>query len=121
MNRKPWGSWIALPMLAHLAEAELGLGNIAAAHCSADEAVVRLRQHELRWRETRALLARARVLLTTEGAKAAERIQTDLDDALTPVRAWHTPVGTAAPGGTSTALRPWWGVGAGCTAAAHGA
>jgi hypothetical protein len=57
---------------AHLDEAELELGNTAAARSSADEAVARLCRHELRWRETRALPARAGALLATEGANAAE-------------------------------------------------
>jgi hypothetical protein len=76
------GLWIALPLLAQLAEAELGLGNKAAAQHAADEAVDRLRRHEMRGRETRALLARARVLLVTEGVSAAAAIRRDLDDAL---------------------------------------
>jgi hypothetical protein len=57
------GNWIAPPLLAQLAEAELGLGDIEAARRTADQAVARMRKHETRGRETRALLARARVLL----------------------------------------------------------
>jgi len=76
------GSWIALPLLAQLAEAELGLGEVEAARRTADEAVARMRKHEMRGRETRALLARARVLLATDGVSAAAAIRRDLDDAL---------------------------------------
>ncbi len=76
------GNWIAPPLLAQLAEAELGLGEIEAARRTADEAVARMRKHETRGRETRALLARARVLLATEGVSGVTRIRRDLDDAL---------------------------------------
>jgi hypothetical protein len=41
-----------------------------------------MRKHEMRGRETRALLARARVLLATDGVSGATRIRRDLDDAL---------------------------------------
>jgi hypothetical protein len=85
------GLWIALPLLAHLAEAELGLGNKAAAQHAADKAVARLRRHELRGRETRALLARARVLLAIEGVSAAVVIRRDLDDALALCERNRTP------------------------------
>jgi hypothetical protein len=81
-DRTAVGLWIALPLQAHLAEAELGLGDAAAAQQVADGAVGGLRRHELRGRETRALLARIRVLLATTGAAAAERVQRDIDDAL---------------------------------------
>jgi hypothetical protein len=76
------GNWMALPLLAQLAEAELGLGEVQAARRTADEAVARMRKHEMRGRETRALLARARVLVATEGVSGATRIRRDLDDAL---------------------------------------
>jgi tetratricopeptide (TPR) repeat protein len=76
------GNWIAPPLLAQLAEAELGLGEVEAARRTADEAVARMRKHEMRGRETRALLARARVLLATEGVSGATRVRRDLDDAL---------------------------------------
>jgi hypothetical protein len=57
------GNWIALPLLAQLAEAELGVGEVQAARRTADETVARMRRREMQGRETRALLARARVLL----------------------------------------------------------
>jgi class 3 adenylate cyclase len=78
----PACNFIALPLLAQLAEAELGMGEVEAARRTADEAVARMRKHEMRGRETRALLARARVLLATEGVSAAAAIRRDLDDAL---------------------------------------
>jgi len=76
------GTWIAFPLLTQLAEAELGMGEVEAARRTADAAVARMRKHEMRGRETRALLARARVLLATSGMSAAAALRRDLDDAL---------------------------------------
>jgi class 3 adenylate cyclase len=76
------GNWIAFPLLAQLAEAELGMREVEAARRTADAAVARMRKHEMRGRETRALLARARVLVATAGASAAAAIRRDLDEAL---------------------------------------
>src|SRR5262249_45853194 len=76
------GRWVASPLRAQLSEAELGMGAGEAALRTADEAVARMRRHEMRGRETRALLARARVLLATEGVSAVAAIRRNLDDAL---------------------------------------
>ncbi len=76
------GQWIALPLLAQLAEAELGLGDVEAGRRTADEAVDCMRKHEMRGRETRALLARARIRVASDGATMADAIGRDLADAL---------------------------------------
>ena len=88
------GMWIAAPLRAQLAEAELGLGHHDAARAMADEAVECMRAHEMRGREVNALLARIRVRLATEGAGAAAAIRRDADDALALCARNGTPPGS---------------------------
>jgi hypothetical protein len=67
--------------LAVLAHAHLGAGAPARALEAADEAIARTRERGMTLFEIRALLARAHVLIATEGAAARSRIEADLDDA----------------------------------------
>src|SRR5262249_43836490 len=75
------GSLAEPECLAVLAHAHLGLGAPARALEAAEEAVARARERGLRVQEIRALLARAHVLIATEGAPARSRIEADLRDA----------------------------------------
>jgi class 3 adenylate cyclase/tetratricopeptide (TPR) repeat protein len=67
--------------LTSLAEAYLGAGDLGRARETADMAVAVARQRQLPVREIAALLARARVLLASDGAGAAPEIETVLRDA----------------------------------------
>jgi ATP/maltotriose-dependent transcriptional regulator MalT len=68
-------------MLASLAEAHLGLGNNSRARALADEALAVARRQGTRFYECCAHIARARVLLRTEGATASPEIQAHLREA----------------------------------------
>jgi tetratricopeptide (TPR) repeat protein len=69
------------PILAFLARAYLGLGNNGRAREIADEAIAVARRRKTKFYECQAHLARARVLLRAEGARARGEIQTALGDA----------------------------------------
>jgi class 3 adenylate cyclase/tetratricopeptide (TPR) repeat protein len=73
--------------LTVLAHAHLGLGAPARALEAAEEAVARARERGLKVQEIRALLARAHVLIATEGAPARSRIEADLRDAAAVIEA----------------------------------
>jgi class 3 adenylate cyclase len=75
------GSLAEPECLTVLAHAHLGLGAPARALEAAEEAVARARERGLRVQEIRALLARAHVLIATEGAPARSRVDADLRDA----------------------------------------
>jgi ATP/maltotriose-dependent transcriptional regulator MalT len=62
-------------ILAYLAEAYLGAGDLARARATADAAVERARRVGTRGYEGRALLAQVRIMLRSEGAAAAERLE----------------------------------------------
>jgi class 3 adenylate cyclase/tetratricopeptide (TPR) repeat protein len=70
-------------ILASLAEAQLGVGDKSRARQTADEAVAVARRRGTRYFECLAHLARARVLLHTEGAAASADIQDALKQAQT--------------------------------------
>jgi adenylate cyclase len=70
-------------LLAGLAQARLGLGDNSRARTTADEAVAVARRRGTKYFECRAHLARAQVLLRTEGAAASGDIQAALREALT--------------------------------------
>jgi tetratricopeptide (TPR) repeat protein len=67
--------------LASLAHARLGTGHPDQARAAAESAVALARERGVRLLEIRALLARARVRLATEGAPARARVEADLRDA----------------------------------------
>ncbi len=67
--------------LAVLAHAHLGSGAPLRALEAAEEAIARARERGTRVHEIRALLARAHVLIATEGAPARSRVEADLRDA----------------------------------------
>jgi adenylate cyclase len=70
-------------LLAGLAQARLGLGDNSRARTTADEAVAVARRRGTKYFECRAHLARAQVLLRTEGAAANADIQAALREAQT--------------------------------------
>jgi adenylate cyclase len=72
--------------VAALAEAQLGLGEAARARELVEEAIAIALRMEMRIAETRAQLARARVLLALDGAAAREQVEASLDRALALVR-----------------------------------
>ena len=67
--------------LASLARARLGTGHPDQARAAAESAVALARERGVRLFEILALLARARVLLATEGTPARARVEADLRDA----------------------------------------
>jgi class 3 adenylate cyclase/tetratricopeptide (TPR) repeat protein len=69
-------------ILAQLAEARLGLGDLEEARASAEDAVRRVRDLGTKVTECRALLTFGRVLLRTEGASARSRVEAALGRAL---------------------------------------
>src|SRR5262245_16206100 len=80
--------------LAVLALAHLGSGAPARALEAAEEAIARTRERGIRVHEIRTLLARAHVLLETEGAPARSRIEADLRDAAAVIEATEARVFT---------------------------
>jgi adenylate cyclase len=70
-------------VLAYLAQAYLGLGDDSRAHETADEAVAVARRRGTKYFECAAHLARARVLLLTEGTTASDDIRAALSQAQT--------------------------------------
>jgi class 3 adenylate cyclase len=80
--------------IAVLAPAHLGSGAPARALEAAEEAVARARERGLRVHEIRALLARAHVLIATEGAPARSRVEADLRDAAAVIEATEARVVT---------------------------
>jgi class 3 adenylate cyclase/tetratricopeptide (TPR) repeat protein len=88
------GSLAEPECLTVLAHAHLGLGAPARALEAAEEAVARARERCLRVQEIRALLARAHVLIATEGAPARSRVEADLRDAAAVIEATEARVFT---------------------------
>jgi len=88
------GSLAELECLIVLAHAHHGLGAPARALEAAEEAVARARERGLRVQEIRALLARAHVLIATEGASARSRVEADLRDAAGVIEATEARVFT---------------------------
>jgi class 3 adenylate cyclase/tetratricopeptide (TPR) repeat protein len=80
--------------LAVLARAHLGSGAPGRALEAAEEAIARTQQTGNRIHEIRALLARAHVLIATEGAPARSRIEADLRDAAAVIEATEARVFT---------------------------
>ena len=85
---------VELDYLDVLAHAYLGSGAPARAREVAEEAVARARERGTRVHEIRALLARAHVLIATEGAPARSRVEADLRDAADVIEATEARVFT---------------------------
>jgi tetratricopeptide (TPR) repeat protein len=69
-------------LLAQLAEAQLGRGEVESARTTAEDAVRRARELSTKVTECRAVLTLARVLLRAEGAAARGPVETALGQAL---------------------------------------
>jgi hypothetical protein len=80
--------------LAVLAHAQLGSGAPVRALEAAEEAIARAREWGTRVQEIRALLARAHVLIATEGAPVRSRVEADLRDAAAVIEATEARVFT---------------------------